>query len=153
MRRQQHARAGAGQDLQRVQILAHVPLGRGIDEDGADRGDHVADRDVARLLLEKAEMARRVPGRVEHAHAAAGRAVQLDELAVVQRPIDLDAAGEEARGVGVRPDRGAGQRGQVGRAADVVEVVMGEQDRLHARARGQQRVELAIERGAFLVVG
>ncbi|MFO0750454.1 MAG: hypothetical protein U1F43_33010 [Myxococcota bacterium] len=135
------AGAGVGASAQAArlgQVGRHVAVGR-VDDDGADRGHHVADHHAARGLVVQHDVARRVARRVEHAP----RADQL--IALGQLAVDLHLAGQELGRAAVGGDGQAGLGREPGRGAHVIGVVVGQRDphraRLaHGREQGRARV-------------
>ena len=88
----------------RLEVEEHVPIGR-LDDDGADRGNHVAgDHDVARLV-DEAQMPGGVARGVKRGQGRRSRTVELDAFAVLNRAVDIDDAVEALGGHGVSPKR------------------------------------------------
>ena len=91
--------------IQRIQVFRHAAVRR-IDHDGPPSGEHVPAQQGREPLLEEAQMALRMPGRVQHLDAQVGRPPQLDGLAAFEAALDSDPrAGKPLRCCGVRPDR------------------------------------------------
>jgi hypothetical protein len=141
VRRVQRRHRRRGEPLQAGEVRREVALGR-VDDDRADRRQHVADQRRAVAALAEAEVAAVVAGRVDRlqfpAGVAVGRPAERDAVAVADRlaeaaarrqPFErqLVAAHGQVEGLAQRRD-----------AADVVGVVVGGDHAFDARAAARQ---------------
>ena len=128
---------------ERGEVRSHVAAVVRVDEDRALAREHVADVRDLRALLEVDQVPRRVP-RGEH-RAQGDPGAELDVIAVREQAVNRER--HSRGGLLVRGDRRPGASTQLVRVADVIAVVVGEQDQ-RERMPGRNRARRAAHRGA-----
>ena len=146
VRRVDHAGPQLEEAPERGEVIQHVPLGR-VDDHRAHASHQVARHDRAAPFLQEADVAARVPGKVQ---ALPSPRPHRQRIPVAQHAVDAEV--EQLRRLRRRGDRQRQLARKLRRAPDVIVVVVREQDAHGAPALLVEQRERLFQDGLLLGV-